>query len=168
MRLYTPNHFEKINNNNNTEIINENSEQRIEFNVMPNKKVNETLKINRYIVSSNKIQAFFDRNYQTDMLKSPNHFIFISALVNLQKMIYILMCKHLNIEYSPLESEKLKIWPIKTDVDMNGMIRKKKNVMQDFKVESIEKLANNKYILKGISTSESTIKISGSALIYKL
>ena len=48
------------------------------------------------------------------------------------------------------------------------MIRKKKNVMQDFKVKSIEKLANNKYILKGISTSESTIKISGSALIYKL
>ena len=78
------------------------------------------------------------------------------------------MCKHLNIEYSPLKSEKLKIWPIKTDVEMNGMIRKKKNVMQDFKVESIEKLTNNKYILKGISTSESTIKISGSALIYKL
>jgi hypothetical protein len=167
MRLYTSNHFEKTKNDN-IEIINENSEQTIEFNVMPNKKVNETLKINRYIVSGNKIQAFFDRNYQTDMLKSPNHFIFLSALVNLQKMIYILMCKHLNIEYSPLESEKLKIWPIKTDVDMNGMIRKKKNVMQDFKVESIEKLTNNKYILKGISTSESTIKISGSALIYKL
>ena len=78
------------------------------------------------------------------------------------------MCKHLNIEYSPLESEKLKIWPIKTDIEMNGMVRKKKNVIQDFKVESIEMLANNKYILKGISTSESTIKISGSALIYKL
>ena len=167
MRLYTSNHFEKTKNDN-IEIINENSEQTIEFNVMPNKKVNETLKINRYIVSGNKIQAFFDRKYQTDMLKSPNHFIFLSALVNLQKMIYILMCKHLNIKYSPLEPEKLKIWPIKTDVDMNGMIRKKKNVMQDFKVESIEKLANNKYILKGISTSESTIKISGSALIYKL
>jgi len=167
MRLHVLDNF-KNSKNNNTEIINENSEQIIQFNVMPNKKVNETLKINRYIVSNNKIQAFFDRNYKTDMLKSPNHFIFLSALVNLQKMIYILMCKHLNIEYSPLESEKLKIWPIKTDVEMNGMIRKKKNVMQDFKVESIEKLANNKYILKGISTSESTIKISGSALIYKL
>jgi len=167
MRLHVLDNF-KNSKNNNTEIINENSEQIIQFNVMPNKKVNETLKINRYIVSNNKIQAFFDRNYKTDMLKSPNHFIFLSALVNLQKMIYILMCKHLNIEYSPLEPEKLKIWPIKTDVDMNGMIRKKKNVMQDFKVESIEKLANNKYILKGISTSESTIKISGSALIYKL
>ena len=78
------------------------------------------------------------------------------------------MCKHLNIKYSPLEPEKLKIWPLKTDIDMNGMIRKKNNVMQDFKVESIEKVSNNKYILKGISTSESTIKISGSALVYKI
>ena len=38
--------------------------------------------------------------------------------------------------------------------------------LKDF--ESIEKVSNNKYILKGISTSESTIKISGSALVYKI
>ena len=78
------------------------------------------------------------------------------------------MCRHLNIEYSSSEPEKLKIWPLKTDIDMNGMIRKKKNVKQDFEVQSIEKLAENKYILKGVSTSESTIKISGSALVYKI
>lgn len=167
MRLHVLDNF-KNSKNNNTEIINENSEQVLQFNVMPNKNVNEKLKIQRYIVNKNKIQVFFDRKYQTDMLKSPNHFIFLSALINLQKMIYILMCKHLNIKYSPLEPEKLKIWPLKTDIDMNGMIRKKNNVMQDFKVESIEKVSNNKYILKGISTSESTIKISGSALVYKI
>ena len=135
---------------------------------MPNKKVNEKLIINKYIVKKNKIEAFFDRKYETDMLKSPDHFIFLSALINLQKMIYVLMCRHLNIEYSSSEPEKLKIWPLKTDIDMNGMIRKKKNVKQDFEVQSIEKLAENKYILKGVSTSESTIKISGSALVYKI
>ena len=167
MRLHVSDSLKNLKNND-TEIINENSEQILQFNVMPNKNVNEKLKINRYIVEDNKIQVFFDRDYQTDMLKSPNHFIFLSALINLQKMIYILMCKHLNIKYSPLESEKLKIWPIKTDIDMNGMIRKKKNVMQDFKVKNIEKISNNKYILKGVSTSESTIKISGSALVYKI
>ena len=167
MRLNIANNLKNLKNNDN-EIINENSEQILQFNVMPNKNVNEKLKINRYIISNNKIKVFFDRQYETDMLKSPNHFIFLSALINLQKMIYILMCRHLNIKYSPLDEEKLKIWPIQTNVDMNGMIRKKKNVMQDFKVESIEKLADNKYILKGISTSESTIKISGSALVYKI
>ena len=167
MRLNFSNNL-KVSENTPAEIINENSEQILQFNVMPNKDVNEKLIINKYIIRKNKIEAFFDRKYETDMLKSPDHFIFLSALINLQKMIYVLMCKHFNIKYSNLEPEQLKIWPIKTDIDMNGMIRKKKNVMQDFESQSIEKLAENKYILKGISTSESTIKISGSALVYKI
>tara|TARA_Y100001936_G_C15607604_1_gene424983 strand:- start:62 stop:565 length:504 start_codon:yes stop_codon:yes gene_type:complete len=167
MRLNLSNNL-KASENTPIEIIKEDSEQILQFNVMPNKKVNEKLIINKYIVKKNKIEAFFDRKYETDMLKSPDHFIFLSALINLQKMIYVLMCRHLNIEYSSSEPEKLKIWPLKTDIDMNGMIRKKKNVKQDFEVQSIEKLAENKYILKGVSTSESTIKISGSALVYKI
>ena len=167
MRLNFSNNL-KVSENTPIEIIKEDSEQILQFNVMPNKKVNEKLIINKYVVKKNKIEAFFDRKYETDMLKSPDHFIFLSALINLQKMIYVLMCRHLNIEYSSSEPEKLKIWPLKTDIDMNGMIRKKKNVKQDFEVQSIEKLAENKYILKGVSTSESTIKISGSALVYKI
>ena len=167
MRLNFSNNL-KVSENTPIEIIKEDSEQILQFNVMPNKKVNEKLIINKYVVKKNKIEAFFDRKYETDMLKSPDHFIFLSALINLQKMIYVLMCRHLNIEYSISGPEKLKIWPLKTDIDMNGMVRKKNNVKQDFEVQSIEKLAENKYILKGVSTSESTIKISGSALVYKI
>jgi len=103
-----------------TEIIYENTEQNLEFNVMPLKQVNEKLFINKYIVDKNKIQAFFNRKYETEMVKSPDHFIFLSALINLQKMIYILMCKYLNIKYEPFESEKLKIWPIKTNVEASS------------------------------------------------
>ena len=167
MRLNFSNNL-KVSENTPIEIIKEDSEQILQFNVMPNKKVNEKLIINKYVVKKNKIEAFFDRKYETDMLKSPDHFIFLSALINLQKMIYVLMCRHLNIEYSSSGPEKLKIWPLKTDIDMNGMVRKKNNVKQDFEIQSIEKLAENKYILKGVSTSESTIKISGSALVYKI
>ena len=102
------------------------------------------------------------------MAKSPNHFIFISALINLQKIIYILMCKHFNVEYNSNGSEKFKIWPIKTDVQINGMIRKTTNIIQDFEIESIQELAKNKYMLTGVSSSESTIIIKGSAIIYKI
>ena len=56
---------------------------------------------------------------------------------------------------------------IKTDVDMNGVV-KKKNVCQNFKIKSLDKITDSKYILKGTSTSESIIKISGTALIYKI
>ena len=148
--------------------IYENSENFLQFNVMPNKNVSEKLIIKKYIVNSRKVEVYFDRKYQTDMLKSPDHFIFLSALVNLQKMIYVLMCKHFDIKYLPNEPEKFKIWPIKTDIDMNGMVRKKRNVCQDFKIVSLDKITDSKYILKGTSTSESIIKISGTALIYKI
>ena len=76
----------------------------------------------------NRIKAFFDREYKTDMLKSPDHYIFLSALINLQKMIYLLMCRYFKIKYIPSEPEKFKIWPLKTDIQMHGMIRKKNNL----------------------------------------
>ena len=88
--------------------IYENSENFLQFNVMPNKNVSEKLIIKKYIVNSRKVEVYFDRKYQTDMLKSPDHFIFLSALVNLQKMIYVLMCKHFDIKYLPNEPEKFK------------------------------------------------------------
>ena len=153
---------------NSSEVIYENTEQNLNFNVMPLKQVNEKLLIKKYKVDKNKIRAYFNRKYETEMLKSPDHFIFLSALINLQKMIYVLMCKHFNIKYSKYESEKLKIWPIKTNVEMNGMVRKKRNVMQDFKIQKIDKISDDKYILEGLSSSESAILIAGTALIYKI
>ena len=168
MRLHVNQNEPSILNNNDIETIIEKSEQLLQFNVLPRKNVTEKLIFEKYIVSKNKIQAFFSREYQTEMAKSPNHFIFISALINLQKIIYILMCKHFNVEYNSNGSEKFKIWPIKTDVQINGMIRKTTNIIQDFEIESIQELAKNKYMLTGVSSSESTIIIKGSAIIYKI
>ena len=73
-------------------VIKDRSTQSLRFNVLNNKNVEETLTFKKYIVKDKKIETYFDREYSTDMLKSPNHFIFLSALVNLQKMIYVLMC----------------------------------------------------------------------------
>ena len=148
--------------------IYENTKQCLKFNVMPDKHVYENLSIKKYIISNNKIEAYFNREYYTDMLKSPNHYIFLSSLVNLQKMIYVLMCNHFDIKYNPYEKEKFKIWPTKTNIEMNGMIRKQKKVCQDFKIENFDEISTDKYLLKGISTSESIIKITGDALVYKI
>ena len=55
---------------------------------MHDKDVEETLTFKKYIIKGNKIETYFDRRYKTSMRKSPNHYIFLSSLVNLQKMIY--------------------------------------------------------------------------------
>ena len=85
----------------NSDTIYENSHQSLKFNVMSDRSVKETLVIKKYIITDNRIVVEFDRKYRTEMISSPDHLIFLSALINLQKMIYVLMCKKLNIKYWP-------------------------------------------------------------------
>ena len=64
-------------------IINDKSIQKIGFNVMADKKVEELLYIKEYRVWDNAIETIFDREYYTEMEASPDHLIFLSALVAL-------------------------------------------------------------------------------------
>ena len=81
-------------------IISDKSIQKIGFNVMADRKVEELLYIKEYRVWDNAIETIFDREYYTEMDASPDHLIFLSALVNLQKMVYVYMHHYLGIEYS--------------------------------------------------------------------
>ena len=76
------------------------------------------------------------------------------------------MCDYFNLKYSSNGDEKLKIWPMDVDVKMNGLIRKNKDLMQDFEIDSIEQISSTKYRISGRSSSESTVLIKGSALVY--
>ena len=149
-------------------IIKDNSRQYLRFNVMSDKFVEETLVIDKYILDDNKIEVYFDRLYRTDMKKSPNHYIFLSSLINLQKMLYLLMCEKFNIKYTVEDDEKFKIWPLQTNIEMQGMVRDSLNVMQDFIIDDFKKITDKKYYIHGKSSTKSIIKITGSALVYIL
>ena len=149
-------------------IIKDYSRQILRFNVLPDKFVEETLIIDKYVVDDTKIQVYFDRLYKTDMKKSPNHYIFLSSLINLQKMIYLLMCERFNVKYTEHDDEKFKIWPLQTDIEMKGMVRDSLNVMQDFIIDDFKKISDKKYYLHGKSSTKSIINITGSALVYIL
>tara|TARA_Y100000996_G_scaffold395793_1_gene361328 strand:- start:482 stop:991 length:510 start_codon:yes stop_codon:yes gene_type:complete len=150
----------------NSKVIVDNSVQNLKFNVMHEKDVEEKLIFKKYIIKGNKIETYFDREYKTSMRKSPNHYIFLSSLVNLQKMIYLLMCEKFNLSYNKKDEEKIKIWPTSVDVKMNGIVRKKKDIMQDFELISIYQISDNKYSISGNSSAESTIILRGEALVY--
>ena len=149
-------------------IIKDHSRQILRFNVMPDKFVEETLIIDRYVVDGNKIEVYFDRLYKTDMKKSPDHYIFLSSLINLQKLIYLLMCNKFNIEYREQDDEKFKIWPLQTSIEMKGMVRDSLNIMQDFIIDDFKKISDRKYYIHGKSSTKSIINITGSALVYIL
>ena len=150
----------------NVKVIADNSIQNLKFNVMHEKDVEEKLVFKKYVINGNKIETYFNRKYKTSMKKSPDHYIFLSSLINLQKMIYLLMCDRFDISYIKNDEEKIKIWPTSVDIRMNGIVRKKNNIMQDFELTSISQISDNKYSISGNSSAESTILLKGEALVY--
>ena len=93
------------------------SKSSISFNVLPDKSVKEDIIVKKYILKERSIEAIFDRKYYSEMAQSPDHLIFLSALVHLQKMIYIYLCYEFGLSMKLEENEKLKIWP--TNIKMS-------------------------------------------------
>ena len=126
-------------------VINERSQQRLLFNVLPEKDINESLFIKEYRIWDNTIEAIFDRNYKTEMISSPSHLTFLSALINLQKMVYIYMHHYLNIKYDPKGQETLKVWPTELNISLPKLLTDDTDITHRLNVKTIRKLCNNKY-----------------------
>ena len=149
-------------------VINERSQQRLLFNVLPEKDINESLFIKEYRIWDNTIEAIFDRNYKTEMISSPSHLTFLSALINLQKMVYIYMHHYLNIKYDPKGQETLKVWPTELNISLPKLLTDDTNITHRLNVKTIRKLCYNKYYLDAETTVGKSIIINGSTLIIKL
>ena len=146
-------------------IISEWSETKISFNVMPGKNVKETLHIKEYRVWENRVEGIFDREYSSSMIRSPDHLIFLTALVHLQKLIYVFLCHKLGFEYDPHGDEKLKIWPTRIDTGIPSMIRKKTNLVQSFEATDFYRRPDGSFFLTGISRVGDLV-IDGDALVF--
>ena len=141
----------------------------IEFNILPYRDVSESLIANRYILKNRYIKAFFSRKYKTDMLDSPDHLIFLTSLVHLQKMIYIYLCYEFGYPITLSGKEKLKIWPTKINIDMKNMITQNKNLSQSIEIKALKKTGKKSYFGKCfslINNGEATI--TADAVIYIL
>ena len=149
-------------------ILKENSTQNIRFNVMPDRYVEEDVKIKEYRIWDNAIETIFDRDYKTDMLNSPSHLTFLSSLTNLQKMVYVFMHHYLSLEYNKDANELIKVWPGKLNIDMPKMIMKKTNISHLMVIKSICQIKNNKYRVQADTVVDNAIAISGEALIIVL
>ena len=71
------------------------------------------------------------------MIKSPNHLIFLTSLVHLQKMIYIYMSYELGFSLSLNKEEHMKIWPTKINIELPKLITKNKDITQTIKITSL-------------------------------
>ena len=144
------------------------SKSSINFNVLPNKSVKEDIVIKKYILKHRFIEAIFDREYFSEMEQSPDHLIFLSTLVHLQKMIYIYLCYEFGLSMKLEENEKLKIWPTNININMPKMITKNEDISQIIKIKNLRKTGDKTYFGKCESSIDNIVTISADALIYTI
>ena len=151
-----------------TRTIDESTESALEFNVMPDRPVRETLHIKRYRIGHRFIEAQFDRTYVSSMLKSPSHLIFLTALVHTQKILYVYACHELGLEYDPYGPEVLKIWPTQVEIQMPRMVRNESDLTHTVHIDSFERLAEGRHHIVMRSEINGCIYINGETPVYVL
>lgn len=147
-------------------VITEDFTNRVEFNVMPGLEVKETLIMKEYRIWPRYMEAVFDREFSSSMAQSPDHFMFITALVHMQKMLYVYMCYEFDIPYTPTERERIKIWPTVLKIDMPKLITKRTDIVHRMRVDDLFQRNPKSYYVAGPSTIENTVSIDGEAVAY--
>lgn len=137
----------------------------LQFNVMPNRDVRETLSVTQYRVhrDGSVIEADFAREYSSQMEKSPDHLIFLSALIQTQKLAYILVCYRLGLDIDVDSGESVKIWPTRFDMNMPRLVRNKKPT-QRVEITEMRELSTSAFQISIRSDVDSIM--TGTADLY--
>lgn len=149
-------------------VVQESASVSLRFNVMPGREVRETIFIHQYSLSSDYIECRFDREYSSEMLNSPDHLIFLSALVHLQKLIYVLICHKLELPYHPDAPERIKIWPYKVSCDIPKLIRDSTGLVQTMQLLAFTKKNDASYNLHCVSSVNGSLGFEAQALVLVL
>jgi len=157
---------ELLRNPNSALVIHDNAHLNLGFNIMKDRRVEENFYVKEYRVWDRYAEATFDRDYVSNMKKSPNHLIFFTACAHTQKLLYVALCKELGFTYSAEDDEKFKFWPTKVEVDMPGMVRQNKNVLQQLWIEKFELVEKGVYDVVFHITFNSKVTIQSTGKIY--
>jgi len=149
-------------------LIVDHSKQALNFNVMPGRNVSETLAPRCYFAGQDIARAVFDRSYETDMEESPSHLIFMSALVQWQKLIYLMVCHRLGVPYEADGPEAFKIWPTEVRCRMPTMVRDETNLIQDTFASRFDEIGDGVWSVEGFSVAHSRIGLIGKAMVYRI
>lgn len=136
------------------------------FNVMPDRPVTETLFMRQIRINGNIVEAEFDRRYESTMKNSPNHLIFLSALVQFQKIVYAFMCVKLGLPYEPRKPEVLKVWPTEMQLNLPRMVTNETGLVHRIEFDEPQKIDKTKYFLASKTQINGVITINAKAIIY--
>ena len=133
---------------------------------MPNLPVEETLFIKQYKIWHRYVEATFDRKYHSSMSRSPDHLMFLTILIHLQKLFYVYCCHEFDLKYEPLKCEKVKIWPTVLKIEMPQLITKTRDIVQWLEIKDIFQRNEKSYYMSAQTSIENTVSMSGEAVVY--
>ena len=139
--------------------------QEVSFNVMPDAPVHERLEIQRYETGPDFIEAHFDREYFSSMAKSPSHLIFLSVLVQWQRLIYIHMCQLFGRDPFEPGGEHFKIWPTKVEIKLPELLREEKDLVQRVEFKGIRDFGEGRYKVDS-TTKAGPIQMSAQVIVF--
>ncbi|MFQ6673820.1 MAG: hypothetical protein ACE5GH_03410, partial [Fidelibacterota bacterium] len=128
--------------------------------------VEETRFLKEYRIWHRYIEAIFDREYHSSMRKSPDHLMFLTALVHLQKMFYAYICYEFDLDYEPLKPEVVKIWPTVLNISMPKLITKNRDIVHRLQVTDVFQRNEKSYTISAVSSIDNTLSIAGEAAVY--
>ncbi len=144
------------------------SQCHVAFNVMPERGVTETLRMREFRIGETWIEAEFERTYLTEMLSSPSHLTFVSALVQMQKITYVYCCHRFGFPLDLTSEEALKIWPTDIHVRMRNLVSEEAALVHRLDITGFRRMDTHKYFASTSSTVNGTLQIDASALIHLL
>jgi hypothetical protein len=79
------------------------------------------------------------------MLASPSHLIFLTALVHLQKLLYMILCQRWGFAYEAQGAERLKIWPTNVEVKIPELIVEEHGLVQEAWLRELREVKNGRH-----------------------
>jgi acyl-CoA synthetase (AMP-forming)/AMP-acid ligase II/acyl carrier protein len=146
-------------------VIPETTVNRMEFNVMPGRTVREDLLIKEYRIWRRYIEATFDRKYHSEMLASPDHLIFLTALAHTQKILYVYLCHEWGFPYDPNAPERFKLWPTNIRVWMPKLVTQSKDMVQRCWMTELKQVADKRFLVRA-RTSYDSMVITGDIPVF--
>ena len=119
-------------------VFEETTSVTVAFNIMPGRRVEETLYCKEYRVWDDYGEATFSRKYLSEMEQSPSHLIALTALCHTQKLLYVCLCHRFGIEYNAFDKERIKIWPMEANIKMPSLITRTENLIQRIAITAPE------------------------------
>jgi len=133
---------------------------------MTGKEISEKISFDGFRIGEWYAEATFDREYMSQMDRSPSHVTMTVIPLLIQRLYYAWACRHFDVPYTPGGDEKIKLWPTWLEFKYPKLIETEQSLNYRVEITSLKKVEENKYFSKLRSTVDNELEINVKGLVF--